>query len=62
VTENAAENVGGGLHNVHGTVKLTNVTFMENPAPNGGSGIYSFGNGSLTLVNTIVADSLLSEN
>jgi CSLREA domain-containing protein len=62
VTENASDHIAGGLHNVHGTVKLTNVTFMENSAPDGGASIYSFGSGSLTLVNTIVADSLLSDN
>ncbi|MCI0575091.1 MAG: CSLREA domain-containing protein [Chloroflexi bacterium] len=62
VTGNAADDVGGGLHSVDGTVTLTNVTFSDNSALSGGGGIYSFGSGSLTLVNTIVADSQLSEN
>ncbi len=62
VTANASDGVGGGLHNVNGTVKVTNVTFSDNAAPTDGAGIYSFGSGSLTLVNVIVADSLGSEN
>jgi CSLREA domain-containing protein len=62
VTANASDGVGGGLHNIDGTVKVTNVTFRDNAAATDGAGIYSFGSGSLTLVNTIVADGLGSEN
>ena len=57
---NMAED-GGGLAGVGTTVTVTNSTFAENSATDGGSGVYN-GNGTLTLNNSIVADSTSGSN
>jgi hypothetical protein len=56
--------VGGGIYNSGGTLSITNSTFSGNSATTIGGGIRQFdgGGGTVTLRNTIVANSTASAN
>ncbi len=56
VSGNSAINRGGGIFSIGSTVKLRNSTLSDNVAPNSG-GIESIVNGSLTVINSIIANS-----
>lgn len=54
---NSAEEGGGGIRNYFGSLTATNVTLAENSAGFDGGGVLNYFGGTLTLENTIVADS-----
>ena len=54
LSNNSAGKKGGGIVNKNGTLTVTNATFSENMAKNGGA---LFNDGSLTLNNSILANS-----
>jgi predicted outer membrane repeat protein len=54
------DSLGGAIYNA-GSMTITNATFSGNRAPDGGGAIYNQG-ANLTLRNTIVANSLGSDN
>ena len=53
---NSAVSFGGGINNF-GSLMVTNSTFSGNAAPIGGGGVYNDSGGTVTLLNTIVANS-----
>ena len=54
---NSASNDGGGIRTWEGTVEVSNSTFSDNSAYNGGGSDIHNSGGTLTLKNTIVANS-----
>lgn len=62
VSGNVGQDVGGGI-TTNGTINLRNVTVADNlattDAPGGGAGLNSFGSGTYTLVNTVIANNLV---
>ncbi len=62
VSGNVGKDVGGGI-TTNGTVNLRNVTVADNmattDAPGGGAGLNSFGSGTYTLINTVLANNVV---
>ena len=59
---NSASNDGGGIRTWEGTVEVSNSTFSDNSAYDGGGGDIHNSGGTLTLKNTIVANSPTGTN
>lgn len=65
ISGNVATNKGGGIANglfSNGTIEITNSTISGNEAATGGGGINNDSNGTLTLANTIIANSITSSD
>ena len=61
ITTNGAQNSGGGISN-SGTANLTNVTVVSNSANTSGGNLYNSTGFTLTVRNTIIANSVTTTN